>query len=66
MNLTKLLGRAAILVAALASVMVFAWPLFISAASTDQATLAQGVFIALMPLMLVLVLVEFAAGDIST
>ncbi len=66
MNLTKLLGRAAILVAALASVMVFAWPLFISAASTDQATLAQGVFIALMPLMLVLVLVEVAAGDIST
>ena len=66
MNLTKLLGRAAIVVAALASVMVFAWPLFISAASTDQATLAQGVFIALMPLMLVLVLVEFAAGDIST
>jgi len=47
-------------------VMVFAWPLFISAASTDQAALAQGVFIALMPLMLVLVLVEFAAGDIST
>ena len=66
MNLTKLLGRAAIVVAALASVMVFAWPLFISAASTDQAALAQGVFIALMPLMLVLVLVEFAAGDIST
>jgi energy-coupling factor transport system substrate-specific component len=66
MNLTKVLGRVAIVVAALASVMVFAWPLFISAASTDQAALAQGVFIALMPLMLVLVLVEFAAGDIST
>jgi energy-coupling factor transport system substrate-specific component len=66
MNLTKVLGRVAIVVAALASVMVFAWPLFISAASTDQAALAQGVFIALMPLMLVLVLVEFAAGEIST
>jgi energy-coupling factor transport system substrate-specific component len=64
--LTKLLGRAAIVVAALASVLVFTWPLFISATSTDQAALAQGVFIALMPLMLVLVLVEFAAGDIST
>ena len=66
MNPTKLLGRAAIVVAALASVLVFTWPLFISATSTDQAALAQGVFIALMPLMLVLVLVEFAAGDIST
>lgn len=66
MTLTKILGRTAIVVVALASLLVFTWPLFVSATSTDQAALAQGVFIALMPLMVVLVLIEFAAGEIST
>ena len=66
MTSTKILGRTAIVIVALASLLVFTWPLFISATSTDQAALAQGVFIALMPLMVVLVLIEFAAGEIST
>ncbi len=66
MKFMKVIGRAAIVMAAVASLLVFTWPLFISAASTDQAALAQGVFIALMPLMVVMVLVEFAAGDLST
>jgi energy-coupling factor transport system substrate-specific component len=49
--------------AALLSVFVFAWPLFITYG--DQAGLAQGVFIGLMPLLLLVMLVEFNTGSIG-
>ena len=50
-------------IAALAAILVFAWPLVIS--DTSQASLAQGIFIGLMPLLLLVVLIEFNSGSIG-
>ncbi len=61
----KLLSRITVGLAALGSLLVFTWPLFISASTPNQANLAQGLFIALMPLLLVLISVEFASGQIE-
>lgn len=61
----KLLSRITVALAALGSLLVFTWPLFISASAPNQANLAQGLFIALMPLLLVLISVEFASGQIE-
>lgn len=66
MKITRGLGRLTIALAGLASLMLFCWPLFISAGTVNQATLAQGAFMALMPVLVMLILVEFASGDIST
>jgi energy-coupling factor transport system substrate-specific component len=61
----KLLSRITVGLAAIGSLLVFTWPLFISASAPNQANLAQGLFIALMPLLLVLISVEFASGQIE-
>ena len=45
---------------------MFAWPLLIQSTSADENRVAQTVFIILMPLMLVLVLVEFASGELDS
>ena len=45
---------------------MFIWPLLIPATATNQAHLAQGIFIGLMPVILVLVLVEFSSGSIGS
>ena len=45
---------------------MFSWPLLISSTSAKEADLAQAVFIALMPLMLILVLIEVATGEIGS
>ena len=60
---TNPLSAAVVAVAALASILVFAWPLII--ADTSQANLAQGVFIGLMPLLLLVMLIEFNSGSIG-
>jgi energy-coupling factor transport system substrate-specific component len=51
-------------IAALASILVFSWPLII--ADTSQAGLAQGIFIGLMPLLLLVILIEFNSGSIGS
>ena len=48
------------------SLLMFCWPLLISSSTQTETQLAQTVFIVLMPLTLVLILVEFATGDISS
>jgi len=48
------------------SLLMFIWPLLIPATATNQAHLAQGIFIGLMPVILVLVLVEFSSGSIGS
>jgi energy-coupling factor transport system substrate-specific component len=45
---------------------MFAWPLIIQTTSVDENRFAQTAFIVLMPLMLVLVLAEFASGDLDS
>jgi energy-coupling factor transport system substrate-specific component len=57
-------SAAVVAVAALAAILVFAWPLVI--ADTSQVNLAQGVFIGLMPLLLLVILIEFNAGSLGT
>ena len=57
-------AAAVVTVAALAAILVFAWPLVI--AETSQSNLAQGVFIGLMPLLLLVILIEFNSGSIGT
>jgi len=60
------ISRLTILVAGIGSVLMFSWPLFISSESALEADVAQVVFIALMPLMLVLILVEVSTGEIGS
>lgn len=62
----SLFSRLFIAVTALLSLTMFAWPLLIQTASADENRVAQTVFILLMPLMLVLVLVEFASGELDS
>ena len=63
---TNLYSRLFIAATALVSLTMFAWPLLIQTASADENRVAQTVFILLMPLMLVLVLVEFASGELDS
>lgn len=49
---------------AVSALLLFTWPLFIS--TNGSADLAQGVFIALMPLLLVLMLIESSAGNLGS
>ena len=62
----KLFSILSVSIAGLASVVMFAWPLLIATNAHNEGAVAQGVFIILMPLMLVLMLVEFASGDIGS
>lgn len=62
----RILSNFSIALAALGSILMFAWPLLISSNGSGEAELAQVVFIALMPVMLLLVLVEVATGDIGS
>jgi len=64
--LNKLISNISVAVAGFASLLIFTWPLFIKAGEQNETLLAQSVFIVLMPLVLVLVLIEFATGDISS
>lgn len=60
------ISRFSIALAGLGSLLMFAWPLLIAQSTTSETQLAQSVFIVLMPLTLLLILVEFATGDISS
>ena len=60
------ISKLSILLAGVGSVLMFAWPLLISSESAAEADVAQVVFIVLMPVMLILVLVEIATGEIGS
>jgi energy-coupling factor transport system substrate-specific component len=65
-TLNKILSSATLVAAALSSLVLFCWPLFVAAQSTDEAMLAQSVFIVLMPVILVVVLVEVSSGGLGS
>ena len=50
--------------ATLAALTMFMWPLLLTA--SNQSALAQSVFIALMPILLVVVLIEFGTGNLDS
>ena len=60
------LSKVSIAVAAVASLLMFAWPLLIATDKQNENLLAQGVFMALMPLIIAIVLVEFSTGEIGS
>jgi energy-coupling factor transport system substrate-specific component len=45
---------------------MFSWPLFLQVPDSNQASLAQGVFIVLMPALLVIILLEFSSGNLNS
>jgi energy-coupling factor transport system substrate-specific component len=51
---------------ALAAVMLFSWPLFISAQTQSEIQFAQLAFIFLMPCILILTITEFTSGRIDS
>ncbi len=63
---SKLFARASIAIAALSSLLLFAWPLLISAQSVSESAFAQAVFAVLMPVILVLVIVEYSSGQLDS
>lgn len=62
----KLFSNLIVVLAALGSLLLFAWPLLISVTDSKEADVAQAVFILLMPILLLLILVEVASGDIDS
>jgi energy-coupling factor transport system substrate-specific component len=66
LQLRRAISVLAILVAGIASLAMFAWPLLITGTNQSESAMAQGVFIALMPIIVVLTLVEFATGEIGS
>lgn len=64
--MNQLISRISVGVAGIISLLIFTWPLFTRASEQNETLLAQTVFIVLMPLVLILVLIEFATGDISS
>lgn len=66
MRSQKIISGIAIAVAGLASLLMFIWPLVIATTNQNENAVAQSVFIALMPIIIVLTLVEFSTGDIGS
>jgi energy-coupling factor transport system substrate-specific component len=63
---SRLWSAATIAVSALASLVMFTWPLLISGTDVNQAGVAQASFIALMPLLLMVMLIEFGSGKLDS
>ncbi len=59
-------SKLVITITALASLLMFTWPLLIQLPDASENRVAQTVFIILMPMLLTLILVEFATGDIDS
>ncbi|MFM2321219.1 MAG: hypothetical protein RL612_366 [Actinomycetota bacterium] len=66
MHSQRIISKVAIALAGLSSLLMFAWPLVIATNNQSENALAQSVFIALMPIIIVLTLVEFATGEIGS
>ena len=64
--MNSVISKLSIAIAGVTSLLMFSWPLFITSNISTEATTAQTVFILLMPLTLIIVLIEFATGDISS
>jgi len=63
---TSLLSKIIIAIAGCISLLMFTWPLLIASEAANEAAVAQSAFILLMPMILILILVEFATGGIDS
>jgi energy-coupling factor transport system substrate-specific component len=48
------------------AILMFTWPLFLTADGISQSGLAQGAFIGLMPVLVWLILIEFSSGRLDS
>jgi energy-coupling factor transport system substrate-specific component len=64
--ISKTWSFATITLTTVAALVMFAWPLIISGTDVGQAGIAQASFIALMPLLLALTLMEFGSGKLDS
>ena len=63
---SRIWSSATVAVSALASLVMFTWPLLIAGTGSNQAGVAQASFIALMPLLLMVMLIEFGSGKLDS
>ncbi len=63
---SKLGSMSTVALGSLTAILAFTWPLFIGAQSINQAAIAQGIFIAFMPALLILLLIEFGSGKLDS
>jgi energy-coupling factor transport system substrate-specific component len=63
---SKVWSIATIAICAVASIVMFTWPLLISGTNLNQAVFAQAVFIGLMPALLLVMLMEFGSGKLDS
>lgn len=66
MNLNWIKSGLTLGVAAIAALIIFSWPLVAGPGLSSESTFAQITFMALMPLLLVLVLAQYSTGGIDT
>ena len=62
----RLVSKLTLSAIAVLSLAIFFWPFLIPAAETDQANLAQTVFLVLMPTLLLLAFLEISRGDLDS
>lgn len=66
MRAATLVSRLTVGAVCLVALLIFSWPLLIAAEDASESYLAQSVFIALMPVLVILLLVEFSSGQIGS
>jgi energy-coupling factor transport system substrate-specific component len=59
-------SKVTLAVGTVSALLIFVWPLVISSHGVNQAGLAQGVFIAVLPLILATLLTEFSSGKLDS
>lgn len=66
MNIQKIKSALLIGISTIAALLMFTWPLFISAGNQNETAVAQIVFMILMPALIVLILAEYNSGGIDS
>lgn len=66
MNLARFRTPLTLIIAAITSLIIFTWPLFIGSDSSNESDFAQVTFMILMPALIVLIFTEYSSGGIDT
>lgn len=66
MNLSWIKSGLTLGAATVAALVIFAWPLFAGPDLSSESNFAQSTFMALMPLLLILVFAQYSSGGIDT
>lgn len=66
MKMSRFTNAITLSIAAIASLVIFTWPLFVSSITNTESAFAQAAFMAIMPALIILILVEYASGGIDS